>query len=65
MLPQYQGLGNNALLYVEIEKTLLERGSKSAEIIQVDERNFRSKSDMENMGVIFNKTHRVYRKPIQ
>jgi GNAT superfamily N-acetyltransferase len=65
LLPQYQGLGNNALLYVEIEKTLLERGSKSAEIIQVDERNFRSKSDMENMGVIFNKTHRVYRKPIQ
>ena len=65
LLPQYQGLGNNTLLYVEIEKTLLERGSKSAEIIQVDERNFRSKSDMENMGVIFNKTHRVYRKPIQ
>jgi len=65
LLPQYQGLGNNALLYVEIEKTLLERGSESVEIIQVDERNFRSKSDMENMGVIFNKTHRAYRKTIQ
>ncbi len=64
LLPKYQGLGNNALLYVEIEKTLLERGSNSVEIIQVDERNFRSKSDMENMGVIFNKAHRVYRKPI-
>ncbi|TLM99100.1 GNAT family N-acetyltransferase [bacterium] len=65
LLPQYQGLGNNALLYAEIEKTLLERGAEKAEIVQVDERNFRSKSDMETMGVIWNKKHRTYRKTIE
>lgn len=64
LLQKYQGLGNNALLYVEIEKTLLERGAERAEIIQVDERNFRSKSDMETMGVTWNKVHRTFRKSI-
>lgn len=64
LLPKYQGLGNNALLYVEIEKNLLERGAEKAEIIQVDERNYRSKSDMEAMGVIWNKRHRTFRKSI-
>ncbi|TLN24713.1 GNAT family N-acetyltransferase [bacterium] len=65
LLPKYQGLGNNALLYVEIEKTLRERDAEKAEIIQVDERNFRSKSDMETMGVIWNKTHRTFKKSIE
>lgn len=65
LLPKYQGLGNNALLYAEIEKTLLARGAQKAEIVQVDERNFRSKSDMENMGVIWNKKHRTYHKVIE
>ncbi|GAP14578.1 hypothetical protein LARV_02351 [Longilinea arvoryzae] len=65
LLQKYQGLGNNALLYVEIEKTLLERGAEKAEIIQVDERNYRSKSDMDTMGVTWNKVHRTFRKPIE
>lgn len=64
LMPKYQGLGNNAFLYVEIEKTLIEWGVKKAEIIQVDERNFRSKSDMETMGVTWNKLHRTFKKSI-
>lgn len=64
LLPRYQGLGNNALLYVEIEKTLRQRGVERAEIVQVDERNFRSKSDMETMGVVWNKLHRTFKKAI-
>jgi hypothetical protein len=65
LLPKYQGLGNNALLYVELEKTLRERDAQKAEIIQVDERNFRSKADMETMGVVWNKTHRTFKKTIK
>jgi hypothetical protein len=35
---------------------------KHAESIQVDERNFRSKSDMNTIGVDWKKTHRTYIK---
>ncbi len=61
-LPKYQGLGANALLYNEVEKTLRAFDQfKTAELVQVDERNFKSKSDMERIGVHWNKRHRIYR----
>lgn len=62
--PEYQGLGGNALLYSELDKVTRLTRIKKAEIVQVDERNFRSKADMENMGVKFNKTHRTYFKDL-
>jgi len=64
LLPKYQGLGANALLYSEVEKTIVAAGMTHAEIIQVDERNFRSYSDMNTMGVEWKKTHRTYQKKI-
>lgn len=64
LLPQYQGLGGNALLYSELDKVLSNPRIKKAEVVQVDERNFRSRSDMINMGVAISKIHRTYQKPI-
>jgi hypothetical protein len=64
LLPKYQGLGGNALLYSEVEKVIVNNGMKHAEIIQVDERNMRSKSDMNTVGVDWKKTHRTYIKKI-
>lgn len=64
LLPQYQGRGANALLYNEIEKTLRARNVERVNIIQVDERNARSKADHETMGVKFHLRHRTYRLPI-
>jgi GNAT superfamily N-acetyltransferase len=61
LLPEYQGMGGNALLYTELEKTLREFNFEQAEIIQVDERNFKSKADMERLGVHWSKRHRTYR----
>jgi GNAT superfamily N-acetyltransferase len=60
LLPEYQGMGANMLLYAELEDTLRKFNFEKAELIQIDERNFRSKSDMENMGVIWYKRHRTY-----
>lgn len=64
LLPEYQGLGGNALLYAEIDRVL--KGSRfiRAEIVQVDERNFRSQSDMKTMNVVWNKIHRTFEKDI-
>ena len=64
LLPEYQGLGGNALLYAELDNVTSNTRVKKAEIVQVDERNLRSKSDMEAMGVVFSKTHRTYFKKI-
>jgi len=60
LLPQYQGMGANALLYTELEKNIRQYGFEVAEIVQVDEANFKSKSDMETMGVNWVKCHRSY-----
>jgi hypothetical protein len=64
ILPKYQGLGANILVYDEMDKTLRATKWERAELIQVDERNFKSKSDMENMGVKFHKIHRLYHRSL-
>jgi GNAT superfamily N-acetyltransferase len=60
-LPEYRGLGANTLLYSELQKTVHAFGFKHIEVIQVDEFNFKSKSDMEAIGVQWYKRHRSYR----
>lgn len=62
LLPAYRGLGANTLLYTELQKTVRAFGFKHIEIIQVDEFNFKSKSDMEAIGVQWYKRHRSYRR---
>jgi ribosomal protein S18 acetylase RimI-like enzyme len=61
LLPEYRGLGANTLLYTELQKTVHAFGFKHIEVIQVDEFNFKSKSDMEAIGVRWYKRHRSYR----
>lgn len=65
ILPKYQGLGSNALLYAEIEKVVRADRYQRAESIQVQEKNFRSKDDMESLGVHWVKRHRIYKKSIR
>lgn len=60
LLPQYQGLGANAMLYVELEKTIRQFGFERGEFVQVNEDNFKSKSDWDNIGIIYHKIHRTY-----
>ena len=64
VLPEYQGLGGNAVLYSEIDRVLKGARFKRAEIVQIDERNFRSKADMRTMNVVWNKTHRTFKKSL-
>ncbi len=64
LLPEFRGLGANALLYTELQKAVHEFGFKHIEVIQVDEFNFKSKSDMEAIGVQWYKRHRSYRRKL-
>jgi hypothetical protein len=60
LLPAYQGRGANILLYAELERALRAYQGEFGDLVQVDVRNFRSKSDMETVGVKWYKTHRTY-----
>lgn len=60
ILPEFRGMGSNALLYLELVRTIKELGYEHLEAVMVDENNYRSKSDNLTMGVNFYKTHRCY-----
>lgn len=60
ILPQFQGLGGNALLYSEMEKTVREFNFQHAELTQVAETAVQMRRDLENVGAEPYKNHRVY-----
>ena len=64
LLPRYQGSGAGALLYAEITATLTAAGAVHCDIAQALESNARSIADMNNLGVVWHKRHRVYRRAI-
>jgi hypothetical protein len=64
ILPEFQGRGANAVLYMEIARTLLESQFHHAELVQVGLENKRSMSDQLTFGVEWTKTHRVYKKQL-
>lgn len=61
LLPEFQGLGANALLYSELEKTLKAYRFKHLETIHIGETNLQSRGDNEAIGVEWRKRHRTYR----
>lgn len=64
VLPEYQGVGGNALLYMEMEKTLHNYQFEHADLTQVAETAVQMRHDLENVGGKAYKNHRVYQKHI-
>ncbi len=64
VLPEYQGRGGNAILYAEMEKTIRESGYKHADLTQVAESAVQMRADLENIGGVAYKNHRVFIKKI-
>ncbi len=64
ILPQYQGRGGNALLYVEMEKTVRDFGFLHADLTQVAETAVQMRRDLVNVGGKEYKNHRVFRKAL-
>jgi hypothetical protein len=60
ILPEFQGRGGNALMYYEMEKTIKEAGFKHADLTQVAESAVQMRRDLENVGGVPYKNHRVY-----
>ncbi|MFN2298986.1 MAG: hypothetical protein ACK2UB_09060 [Anaerolineales bacterium] len=66
ILPEFKGVGGNALMYSEMEKTLNSRFRqfKYGELCQVAETAKEMRSDLANIGGAFHKNHRVFIRQI-
>ncbi len=66
ILPEFQGVGGNALMYAEMEHTVNTHNFNfvHAELTQVAETAVQMRRDLENLGGKPYKNHRVYRKSV-
>ena len=64
ILPEFQGRGGNALLYSEMEKTIRSRDFRHADLTQVAESAVQMRRDLENLGGVPYKNHRVYGREV-
>jgi hypothetical protein len=62
ILPQYQRLGGNALLYYMLERIASQRRFLYAEAVQVAETTELMLADLQTLGARIYKTHRIYRR---
>jgi hypothetical protein len=65
ILPEYQGIGGNALLYYEMGRTIFDfKQFEHVEMTQVAETTHQMRADLKNLNGVEYKNHRVYRKVI-
>jgi hypothetical protein len=64
ILEEFQGHGGNALLYSEMEKTFREFDFQHADLTQVAETAVQMRKDLENLGGVAYKNHRVYAREL-
>ncbi len=60
ILPQYRGIGGNALMYSEMAKSMEEYPFVHGDMPQVAETTKEMRADLENLGGVPYKNHRVY-----
>ncbi|MFN2145292.1 MAG: GNAT family N-acetyltransferase [Anaerolineales bacterium] len=64
VLPEYQGRGANAVMYVELARVVTDSQYWHADLVQVGTENTRSMNDQLTFGAEWVKTHRVYKKKL-
>jgi hypothetical protein len=66
MIEAYRGLGGIAILYSEMFKSVTDNPRyRNAEVVQIGLENEKMQREMENFGVDFYKTHRIYQKVLK
>ncbi len=65
ILERHRGVGGNALLYAEMYHTLVDRTQyQYADLVQVQETNWRMVQELEALGVRPYKRHRIYQRSL-
>jgi hypothetical protein len=64
ILPKFQRLGGNALMYAALEETARTRAFRSVDLVQVADTTSLMLSDIQTLGGKVWKVHRVYARPV-
>ena len=64
ILPRFQRLGGNALLYAALEETARSRAFRDVDLVQVADTTSLMLSDIQTLGGTVWKTHRVYQRGV-
>jgi len=62
IVEKYRGLGGTALLFSEMQKSVVEGGFQHADLVQVSQDNDKMQLELRDLGVDFYKMHRMYRR---
>jgi hypothetical protein len=65
ILPEFRGLGGDALLFAEVDRLLRRRGFRQAEVTQVAETAVQMRRELELVGASPYKRHRVFVRAIR
>lgn len=64
ILQEYRGLGGTALLFSEMQKSIVQRGFTHADLVQIGRENDPMLRELRSLGVDFYKTHRIYQRSL-
>jgi GNAT superfamily N-acetyltransferase len=62
ILEEYRGLGGTAILFSEMQKSVVEGGYQHADLVQIGVENDKMQRELEGLGIDFYKIHRTYRR---
>jgi hypothetical protein len=62
IIEKYRGLGGTAILFSEMQKSIIEGGFDHAELVQIGTENDKMQLELRDLGVDFYKTHTIFRK---
>ncbi|MGD8864709.1 MAG: hypothetical protein PVI81_03875 [Anaerolineales bacterium] len=64
IIEEHQGMGGTAILFSEFIRSLLESQYQYADLVQVRKENHRMLRELEQFGIDFYKTHRMYEQQL-
>ena len=62
IVAQYRGLGGTAILFSEMQKSVVEGGYLYADLVQIGVENDKMQRELQGLGIDFYKTHRMYQR---
>jgi hypothetical protein len=64
IVEQYRGLGGTAILFSEMQKSVVEGGFEHAELVQIGVENANMQRELRDLGIDFYKSHRLYSRSL-
>jgi GNAT superfamily N-acetyltransferase len=64
IVEEYRGLGGTAILFSEMEKSVVEGGFQHADVVQIGVENLPMQREMRSLGIDFYKSHRMYERAL-